>query len=111
MGDWENAYAETELVRLAGRSIYVLRDLKTLQIDPVARGIDVVVSGHSHVPKMDAVDGVLCLNPGARVSGDSGCPSRWRRSTLRRGACNQPFTVSAILFLKADRDEASASEY
>jgi putative phosphoesterase len=64
-GDWAIAYAETELVRLAGRSIYVLHDLKTLQIDPVARSIDVVVSGHSHVPKMDAVDGVLYLNPGS----------------------------------------------
>jgi hypothetical protein len=64
-GDWAIAYAETELVCLAGRSIYVLHDLKTLPIDPVARGIDVVVSGHSHVPKMDTVDGVLYLNPGS----------------------------------------------
>jgi hypothetical protein len=64
-GDWAAAYAETELVRLAGRSIYVLHDLKTLQIDPVARGIDVVVSGHSHVPKIETVDGVLYLNPGS----------------------------------------------
>jgi hypothetical protein len=64
-GDWAAAYAETELVRLAERSIYVLHDLKTLQIDPVARGIDVVVSGHSHVPKIETVDGVLYLNPGS----------------------------------------------
>jgi hypothetical protein len=39
--------------------------LKTLQIDPVALGIDVVVSGHSHVPKIDTVGGVLYLNPGS----------------------------------------------
>jgi predicted phosphodiesterase len=64
-GDWTVAYAETELVRLAERSIYVLHDLKTLQIDPVARGIDVVVSGHSHVPKIHTVSGVLYLNPGS----------------------------------------------
>jgi uncharacterized protein len=64
-GDWAVAYAETELVRLAERAIYVLHDLKTLQIDPVARGIDVVVSGHSHVPKINTVDGVLYLNPGS----------------------------------------------
>ncbi len=38
---------------------------KTLQIDPVALGIDVVVSGHSHVPKIDTVGGVLYLNPGS----------------------------------------------
>jgi uncharacterized protein len=56
---------ETEVVRLAGKSLYVLHDLKTLQIDPIARGIDVVVSGHSHVPKIDTADGVLYLNPGS----------------------------------------------
>ena len=65
IGDWAVAYPETELVRLAGRSIYILHDLKTLQVDPIARGIDVVVSGHSHVPKIDKADGVLYLNPGS----------------------------------------------
>ncbi|WP_415926864.1 metallophosphoesterase family protein [Mesorhizobium salmacidum] len=40
-------------------------DLKTLQIDPVVQGIDLVVSGHSHVPRMETVDGVLYLNPGS----------------------------------------------
>ena len=52
-------------MRLAGRAFFVLHDLKTLQIDPVALGIDVVVSGHSHVPKIDTVGGVLYLNPGS----------------------------------------------
>jgi putative phosphoesterase len=52
-------------VRLAGKAIYVLHDLKTLRIDPIARGIDVVVSGHSHVPKIETADGVLYLNPGS----------------------------------------------
>lgn len=64
-GDWANKYSDTELVRLAGRSIFVLHDLKTLRIDPVTRGIDVVISGHSHAPKIDAVGGVLYLNPGS----------------------------------------------
>ena len=64
-GEWSVAYPETKLVRLAGRSIYVLHDLKMLQLDPIARGIDVVVSGHSHVPKIDTTDGVLYLNPGS----------------------------------------------
>jgi predicted phosphodiesterase len=54
-----------ELVRLGERSIYVLHDLKTLDFDPVARGIDVVVSGHSHRAATDTVDGVLYLNPGS----------------------------------------------
>jgi uncharacterized protein len=54
----------TECVRLAGKSIYVLHDLKTLLLDPGAR-IDIIVSGHSHVPKIDTAGGVLYLNPGS----------------------------------------------
>ena len=64
-GEWAREYPDTKLVHLAGKSIYVLHDLKTLRIDPVASGIDVIVSGHTHVPKIDTVDGVLYLNPGS----------------------------------------------
>jgi predicted phosphodiesterase len=43
---------------LGGRSIHVLHDLKELDLDPAAAGIDVVVSGHSHRPKIETVGGV-----------------------------------------------------
>ena len=62
-GEWARGYPETKLVRLAGKSIYVLHDLKTMQAD--GDGIDVIVSGHSHVPRIDTVGGVLYLNPGS----------------------------------------------
>jgi uncharacterized protein len=52
------------LVRLAGRSIYVLHDLKTLDID-ARPSIDVIISGHSHVPKIERIGGILYLNPGS----------------------------------------------
>jgi putative phosphoesterase len=71
--DWAVAYSETEVVRLAGKAIYVLHDLKTLRIDPIARGIDVVVSGHSHVPKIETADGVL-YNPGSAGQRRFGLP-------------------------------------
>jgi putative phosphoesterase len=63
-GEWARQYPDTKLVRLAGKSVYVLHDLKTLQADPGA-GIDVIVSGHTHVPKIDTVGRVLYLNPGS----------------------------------------------
>ncbi|MEH2484509.1 metallophosphoesterase family protein [Bradyrhizobium sp. AZCC 2230] len=63
-GEWAREYPDTKLVRLAGKSIYVLHDLKTLQAD-LGAGIDVIVSGHSHVPKIETVGGVLYLNPGS----------------------------------------------
>lgn len=64
-GEWATEFAETEFVRLAGRLFYVLHDLNSLQIDPVAQGIDVIVSGHSHMPKIANVDGLLYVNPGS----------------------------------------------
>ncbi|MET4374817.1 putative phosphoesterase [Bradyrhizobium sp. LB12.1] len=63
-GEWAREYPDTKLVRLAGKSIYVLHDLKTLQAG-LGAGIDVIVYGHSHVPKIDTVGGALYLNPGS----------------------------------------------
>ncbi|WP_166304008.1 metallophosphoesterase family protein [Bradyrhizobium sp. 2S1] len=63
IGEWARQHPDTTLVRLAGK-FYVLHDLKTLQVD-LGAGIDVIVSGHSHMPKIDTVGGVLYLNPGS----------------------------------------------
>lgn len=63
--DWSREYADTEIVRLAGKTIYVRHDLKTLDVDPVARGIDVVVTGHSHVANVETINRVLYVNPGS----------------------------------------------
>jgi len=56
---------ETEVVELAGISIYVLHDLAQLDLKPKAAHFDVVISGHSHVPKRETRDGVLYFNPGS----------------------------------------------
>ena len=63
--EWAAGYPQTEFVKLAGRLIYVLHNLAELDLDPTAAGIDVVVSGHSHRPKIETVDGVVYLNPGS----------------------------------------------
>ena len=64
-GEWATQYPDTALVKLGGRSFYVLHNLKELDLDPAAAGIDVVVSGHSHRPKIETVGGVLYFNPGS----------------------------------------------
>jgi putative phosphoesterase len=64
-GEWAAGYPPTELLQLGGRSFYVLHNLAELDLDPAAAGIDVVVSGHSHQPKIETVDGVVYLNPGS----------------------------------------------
>jgi len=62
---WAEDYPETLTATLGGRRIHVLHDLKTLELDPVASGIDVVICGHSHSPRIETVRGVLYLNPGS----------------------------------------------
>jgi putative phosphoesterase len=64
-GQWANDHPHTDWLTLGGRTIYVLHNLIELDLDPAAAGIDVVVSGHSHQPKIETVDGVLYLNPGS----------------------------------------------
>jgi predicted phosphodiesterase len=53
------------VVTLADRAIHVLHDLGELNLDPAAAGIDVVISGHSHRPRIETKSGVLYLNPGS----------------------------------------------
>jgi putative phosphoesterase len=64
-GSWAARYPNTARVKVGGRSIYVLHNLNELDLDPAAAGIDVVVSGHSHRPKIETVGGVLYVNPGS----------------------------------------------
>jgi len=62
---WARKLAETEVVELAGISIYVLHDLAQLDLKPDAAGFTVVISGHSHIPKQETRDDVLYFNPGS----------------------------------------------
>jgi hypothetical protein len=55
----------TELVERSGRSIYMLHDVKQLDLNPEAAGIAAVVFGHSHKPLVEWRRGVLFLNPGS----------------------------------------------
>jgi putative phosphoesterase len=64
-GGWVADYPDTTRLTLGGRSIYVLHNVNELDVDPAVAGIDVIVSGHSHRPKIETVGGVLYLNPGS----------------------------------------------
>jgi uncharacterized protein len=55
----------TELINLNGSTIYMLHSLGDLDLDPMAAGIGIVVSGHSHQPMIEHRKGVLYLNPGS----------------------------------------------
>src|SRR5713101_1144233 len=64
-GPWAAALPETELVEIEGLSIYLIHDLGRLDLKPEAAGIRVVVSGHSHQPKIEENNGVVFFNPGS----------------------------------------------
>jgi uncharacterized protein len=64
-GPWAEKIAETEVLRIDDVFIYVLHNLADLDLDPVAAGFQVVVSGHSHQPSVEERDGVLYVNPGS----------------------------------------------
>jgi putative phosphoesterase len=64
-GAWARTLAENEVIEIVGISIYVVHDLAQLELKPEAAGFQVVISGHSHIPKQEMRDGVLYFNPGS----------------------------------------------
>jgi putative phosphoesterase len=56
---------EARAVEVGEVVLWVLHDLATLDLDPVAAGVAAVISGHSHEPAMEERQGVLYLNPGS----------------------------------------------
>ena len=64
-GDWARALPEWEVVEVEKVSIYMLHDLKEIDISPSGAGFHVIVSGHSHRPSVEERRGVLYVNPGS----------------------------------------------
>jgi putative phosphoesterase len=64
-GPWAETVRETEVLRVGEVCIYIVHDVAELDLDPVAAGFQVVVSGHSHRPSVRERDGVLYVNPGS----------------------------------------------
>jgi putative phosphoesterase len=65
VGDWASLLHETQTLALGGILIHVLHDLSELDLDPVAAGYRVIVSGHSHKASIAERGGVLFVNPGS----------------------------------------------
>ena len=63
--DWATTIPYTADIEFDGVRIHVLHILGELAIDPAAAGVRVVVSGHSHLPRVETRDGVLFVNPGS----------------------------------------------
>jgi putative phosphoesterase len=64
-GPWARGLRDTELIRLGDVFAYVIHDLKRLDSGPDRAKLGLIVSGHSHVPKIETRQGVVFLNPGS----------------------------------------------
>ena len=64
-GDWATALPDRLELELGGVRMIVLHDLKELEGDPAVLGIGLVISGHSHKPRVEQRGEVLYLNPGS----------------------------------------------
>src|SRR6202158_3663048 len=62
---WAQALPETAVAEAGAVLIYVLHDVKALDLNPAASGFQIVVSGHSHKPGKTERDGVVYINPGS----------------------------------------------
>ena len=55
----------TDVVELGDKLFYMVHSVHDLDINPVAAGVVMVVSGHSHKPSVQVKDGVVYFNPGS----------------------------------------------
>ena len=81
---WAAELPVTAVVEAGAATIYVLHNLAELDLDPVAAGFQIVVSGHSHKPANTTRGGVLYLNPGSAGPRRFSLPITVARLDLRR---------------------------
>ena len=64
-GAWAADLPETAVAEVGPDVIYVVHDIKALDLNPKAAQMAMVVSGHSHTPSREERDGVVYVNPGS----------------------------------------------
>ena len=64
-GAWAEELPHWEVAEVRAVYIYMIHDLKEIDLNPAAAGFQVVVSGHSHKPSVEEHKGVLYVNPGS----------------------------------------------
>src|SRR6266481_8820543 len=62
---WAQEFNETEVVEIAALPLYIIHDVKALDLNPVVAGFAAVISGHTHESSRETRNGVLYFNPGS----------------------------------------------
>ena len=62
---WAQSLPLTAVAEAGAILLYVLHNLKDLDMAPASAGFSIVISGHTHKPTKTVQDGVLYINPGS----------------------------------------------
>ena len=96
---WCADLPETAVAEAGSSLIYVLHDVKALDLKPAAAGFAMVVSGHSHKPLCEERDGVRYVNPGSAGPRRFNLPVTVARVDLR----HQPWRFAFVQLLPTHR--------
>lgn len=83
----------TEVVEVQGALLYVLHDLAELDLDPASAGFAAVISGHTHVPKVERRRDVLFVNPGSCGPRRFDLPLGLARLTIESGRLSAELVI------------------
>jgi putative phosphoesterase len=64
-GHWAEELPHSEVADVGSIRIYIIHDLKEMDLNAEEAGFQIVVSGHSHKPSVEDRMGVLYVNPGS----------------------------------------------
>ncbi len=62
---WAETLPRTSVLELSNDAIYVIHNVKDLDLNPRAAGFSAVIFGHTHQPFIESRNGVLFFNPGS----------------------------------------------
>ena len=88
---WASRLPMTAVAEACGALIFVLHDVKQLDLDPCAAEFNIVVSGHSHKLSQTERSGVIYLNPGSAGPRRFQLPITVARLDLRRSPWSVEF--------------------
>ncbi len=83
---WFDALPQIEAIEIGGLTLYMLHDLKQLDLNPAAAGFAAVICGHSHKPLNEVRQGVLYFNPASAGPRRFNLPICVGRLRIRNGS-------------------------
>jgi putative phosphoesterase len=76
---------EEEAFEFKGFKFHLIHDLAQISVAPESQGIQMVISGHTHVPLLRKKNGVMYLNPGSAGPERPNKPISLARVTVQGG--------------------------